>query len=221
MADPATLRRIMVDTQVRPSDVTKFPIIAAMLDVPREAYVPAGWEPVAYAEDAIPVGDGREMVEPRTLAKLLDALDLEPQEDVLLIGAALGYSTALVARLAASVVAVEEDAALARDTEANLAAQEVMNAVVVEGPLTGGAPKAAPFDVILIDGAVETVPAALAAQLRPGGRIVAVFADGDRPGGMGEVRVGHEIGGRIAWRMEFNAGAAILPGFERERAFVL
>ena len=220
MADSATLRRIMVDTQVRPSDVTRFPIIAAMLDVPREAYVPGGAEAVAYAEEAIPLGDGREMLEPRTLAKIFDALALAPHEDVLVVGAALGYSTALAARLAASVVAVEEDPALFAETEANLAAQEVLNAAVIEGPLAEGAPKAAPFDAILVDGGVEWVPDALTAQLKEGGRIaVIVRAAAGRD--MGEMRIGRRIGDRISWRMEFNAGAAPLPGFAAPKAFAL
>ncbi|MBM2576738.1 protein-L-isoaspartate O-methyltransferase [Jannaschia sp. Os4] len=220
MADPATLRRIMVDTQVRPSDVTRFPIISAMLETPREAYVPAGAEAIAYAEEAIPLGNGRELLEPRTLAKVIDALAISPDEEVLVVGAALGYTTALLSRLAASVVAVEEDAALYAETEANLAAQEVLNAAVIEGPLAGGAPKAAPFDAIFVDGGVETVPEALTSQLKDGGRIAVIVQDvAGRD--MGEMRIGRRIGDRISWRMEFNAGAAPLPGFAAPKAFAL
>ncbi|UWQ20196.1 protein-L-isoaspartate O-methyltransferase [Jannaschia sp. W003] len=217
MADSATLRRMMVDTQVRPSDVTKFPIIAAMLDVPREAFVPRGREAVAYGETSIPLGDGREILEPRTLAKLLDAVGVERDETVLVVGANLGYATALLSRMATSVVAVEEDEAMAADAEAALAALGADNAVVMTGPLAAGLPKAAPFDVILVEGGVEEVPAALLDQLRDGGRIAAIFVDGR----LGQARVGVRAEGRMGWRYAFDADAPVLPGFARERSFAL
>jgi protein-L-isoaspartate(D-aspartate) O-methyltransferase len=212
---------MMVDTQVRPSDVTKFPIIAAMLEIPREAYVPGAAESVAYMDGPVPLGGGRELPEARTLAKMLDALDVEIDESVLIVGGGLGYSTAVLARMADGVVMVEEEAALASEAEATLTAQTVMNAAVLTAPLTEGAPKAAPFDVILIEGGVEEIPAALLDQLREGGRIAAIFMDG----ALGEVRVGHRIpdadGGQVAWRFSFNATAPILPGFARTRSFAL
>ena len=216
MADLATLRRVMVDTQVRPADVTKFPIIAAMLAVPREAFVPVGQVPVAYADGPVPLGGGREMLEPRTLAKLLDALDVEAHEDVLVVAANLGYSTALMARMAGSVTAIEPDAAMAADAEAALMAYGV-DAAVVAAPATEGLPKAAPFDVILVDGAVETIPAALLGQLRDGGRIGTIFQDG----ALGEARVGLRVEGTVGWRFAFNAAAPVLAGFERARSFAL
>lgn len=211
----------MVDTQVRPSDVTKFPIIAAMLEVPREEYVPASAKAVAYMDAPIPLGAGREMPEARTLAKMLDALDLALDDSVLIVGGGLGYSAALLARMAESVVMVEEEAGLASDAEATLTAQSVMNAAVLSAPLAEGAPKAAPFDVILIEGGVETIPTALLDQLREGGRIAAIFMDG----ALGEVRIGHRTADadstRIAWRFDFNAAAPVLPGFSRARSFAL
>jgi protein-L-isoaspartate(D-aspartate) O-methyltransferase len=216
--DGAALREVMVDTQVRPNDVTKFPIIAAMLHVPREAYVPAGREAVAYGELAIPLGGGREIAEPRTLAKMLDALDLGREDEVLVIGAGLGYACAVVAHVCRSVVAVEEDADLAAEAEANLSAQGVDNAVVLHGSMVEGAPKAAPFDAILIEGGVDEVPAALTDQLAEGGRVCAVFVDG--AGRLGEARLGRRAHGRISWASEFNAGAARLPGFAVEPGFI-
>jgi protein-L-isoaspartate(D-aspartate) O-methyltransferase len=210
---------MMVDTQVRPSDVTKFPIIAAMLDVPREVYVPASAKAVAYMDAPVPLGDGREMPEARTLAKILDALDVEIDDDVLIVGGAYGYSAAVLARMAASVVMVEEDHDMAAEAEAALAARDVLNAVVLEGPLAEGAAKAGPFDVIVVEGGVETVPDALTAQLRPGGRIAAIFMDGP----LGQARIGSRASGpddgRVAWRFAFNAGAPVLPGFAAARGF--
>ena len=217
MADRATLRRVMVDTQVRPADVTEFPIIAAMLDVPREAFVPSGQQAVAYSDAAIPLGGGREVMEPRTIAKLLDALNVGPEEDALVVGANLGYATALMSRLAGSVTAVEPDAGMAEEAEAALSGLGIDAAVVV-GPAEAGLAKAAPFDVILVDGgAVETIPGILLDQLRDGGRIAAIF----QAGPLGEARVGLRVEGTIAWRLAFNASAPVLPGFELERGFAL
>ena len=206
----------MVDTQVRPSDVTKFPIIAAMLDVPREAFVPSSQAPIAYADGPIPLGGGREMTEPRTLAKMLDALDVEADEDVLVVAAGTGYAAALLWRMAGSVVAVDADADLVSEAEAALAGLGI-DVAVVQGDPAEGLAKAGPYDVILIDGAVERVPDALTDQLRDGGRIGAIFQDGM----VGEARIGVRAEGAIGWRVAFNAGGPVLPGFERARSFAL
>ncbi len=217
MAASQTLRTMMVDTQVRPSDVTKFPIIAAMLAVPREAYVPQAAQPVAYMDAPVPLARGREMPEARVLAKMMDALDIHLADQVLVLGGGLGYSTAVLARMADSVVMVEEDEALAVEAEAALAAADVDNAVVLRGPLAEGAAKAGPFDVIFIEGGIETLPEGLVAQLREGGRMVAMF----QTGALGEVRIGRKSDGHIGWRFAFNASAPVLPGFAAAHGFSL
>ena len=155
-------------------------------------------------------------MEPRSLAKLLDALDVEPSEDALVVASNLGYATAVLARIAGSVTAVEPDEAMAGESEMALAANGV-DAAVVCGPAAEGLAKAAPFDVIFVDGAVETVPEPLLAQLREGGRIGAIF----QTGALGEARIGYRIEGRMAWRYAFNAAGPVLPGFERARSFAL
>lgn len=217
MADFATRRRMMVDTQVRPSDVTKFPIIDAMLSVPREAFVPDALREAAYVGENLTIAPGRVMLEPRTLAKLLDALDIQPSDLVLDLGTGLGYAAAVLGRLADAVVAVEEDAALAAEAQQILSLQGVDNAAVVAGPLTQGAARHAPYDAILIEGGVENVPAVLTDQLRQGGRIGAVFMSG----GLGTARIGTKHAGTVTWRNAFNATAPVLPGFAQERAFTL
>ena len=217
MTDFDANRTMMVDTQVRPSDVTKFPIIDAMLNVHREAFVPASRREVAYVDANISLGQGRVILEPRTLAKMLDALELKQSDMVLNIGAGLGYSAAILARMTEAVIAVEENVALAKDAETNLAEQGADNVVVLEAALTSGAAKHGPYDVILIEGAVHTVPEALTDQLKDGGRIAAIFAKG----ALGECRIGYKIDGNVSWRMAFNAGAPVLPGFEAESAFSL
>ncbi|MEJ6403522.1 protein-L-isoaspartate O-methyltransferase family protein [Yoonia sp. 2307UL14-13] len=217
MSDFIARRTIMVDTQVRPSDVTKFPIIDAMLDVPREAFVPANLREAAYLGENLEIGGERVLLEPRTLAKMLDALNIQPGYVALDIGCGLGYSTALLAHMCDFVVGLEDDDDRAEEAQSLLSEHGIDNAAVVHGPLAEGAAKSGPYDVILIQGAVEAVPEALLGQLREGGRIACVFAEG----ALGVVRIGHKIDGRMTWRFSFNAGAPVLPGFHKPAAFTL
>jgi len=217
MTDFATRRTVMVDTQVRPADVTKFPVIKALLSVPREAYVPRSLREAAYVGENLVIAPRRVVLEARTLAKLLDALDIQPDEMVLDLGCGLGYSTAVIARLAEAVIAVEEDAALAAQAEKTLASEGVDNAAVITGPLAQGAAKHGPYDVMTLQGAIETLPQALSDQLKEGGRIGCVFMEG----ALGVARVGYKVDGVVTWRFAFNATAPVLPGFELRRGFVL
>ncbi|GFE52094.1 protein-L-isoaspartate O-methyltransferase [Roseobacter cerasinus] len=215
MIDFASRRTMMVDTQVRPSDVTKFPIIDAMLTVPRETFVPAAQREAAYMGGNLDLGGGRVILEPRTLAKMLDALDISNDELVLDVGAALGYSSAVMARMAEAVIAVEEDEALAAEAQDALAEVGADNVVMHAGPLVEGAAQHGPYDVIVVQGGVNSLPPVLLEQLKEGGRIACLFMSG----ALGEVRVGHKSDGRMSWRMSFNAGAPVLPGFAKEAAF--
>lgn len=217
MTDYAARRTMMVDTQIRPSDVTKFPIIDAMLAVPREAFVPRQSREAAYMGENLDLGGGRIMLEPRTLAKMLDALDIRGDELVLDIGAGLGYSTAVMARMAELVVAVEEDEGAAQEAQSLLLDHGADNAVVHNGPLAEGAAEHGPYDVIILQGAVENLPDAIIDQLKEGGRICCLFQEG----ALGVVRVGYKIDGEVSWRFAFNAGAPVLPGFEKHAAFAL
>ncbi len=215
MADFTQRRVTMVDTQVRPSDVTKFPILEAMLSIPREVYVPDGKQDLAYVDTPVDLGDGRQLLDARAIAKLLEALTPEPADLVLEIGASTGYTTALLARMAEAVVAVEQDEDLARDAEVNLSEQGVDNAALVTGSLAEGSVKHGPFDMVMIFGGVQIVPTAIIDQLKEGGHIAAIFMSGQ----VGEARVGVKSGGRMSWRMAFNATAPLLPGFAKEPDF--
>lgn len=217
MTDFAARRRIMVDTQIRPSDVTKFPIIEAMLAVPREVFVPDARREAAYAGNNLDLGRNRVLLEPRTLAKMLDALNVTDDELALDIGSCFGYSSAVVARMAQAVIAVEQDEAMAGEAPALLSDIGADNVVVHAGPLAAGAAEHGPYDVILIEGGVEDLPAAILEQLKDGGRIGCIFMDG----ALGAVRIGYKSGATVSWRFAFNAGAPVLPGFERQRAFAL
>lgn len=217
MTDYAARRTMMVDTQIRPSDVTKFPIINAMLSVPREEFVPSDKIEAAYVGDNVSLGGARVVLEPRTLAKTLDALDIHSDELVMDVACGLGYSSAVISKMAAAVIAVEEDESLAEEAQAALARADADNVIVHTGPLAEGAAAHGPYDVIILEGAVEHMPDAILAQLKEGGRIAALFAEGE----LGVVRIGYKIDGEMNWRFAFNAGAPVLPGFERHRAFTL
>jgi len=216
MTDFATRRTFMVDTQVRPSDVTKFPVIEAMLAVPREAYVPDQKREAAYDGENLDLGSGRVVLEARTLAKMLDALDIQSDDVVLDIGCGLGYSSAVIARMADAVVAVEE-AAFADEAQSILSQQGADNVAVVEGELRDGAAKSGPYDVIILQGAVESMSDAILDQLEEGGRIACLWQEG----ALGVVRIGYKLDGQVNWRFSFNASAPVLPGFERHAEFSL
>ena len=215
MPDFSAARIQMVDCQIRPSDVTRYPIIEAMLAIPREQYVPSALRSVAYAGAHVELGDGRVVLDPRVFGKMLDELALSSSDLVLDIGCALGYSTAVLAHVAEAVIAIESDAQMAGEAATTLAEQGVDNAVATEGVLTEGDPAHGPYDVIMIQGGVEEMPQALLDQLKPGGRIAAIFMDG----GAGQARIGIKTGNGIAWRHAFDATAPVLNGFERAPAF--
>ncbi|MCC7319825.1 MAG: protein-L-isoaspartate O-methyltransferase [Rubellimicrobium sp.] len=217
MADYATRRTLMVDTQVRPQDVTRFPIIDAMLNVPRERFVPQALREAAYIGESLPLGPGRVLLEARTFAKMLEHLAIGPEDSVLHVAAGLGYGSAVMARMAQFVAALEDDADRARAAEAALSETGSDNVAVFRAPLDAGAPQAGPYDAILIEGGIEILPDAIAAQLKDGGRIAAVFMDGP----LGEVRLGLMAGRRISWRGAFNATAPVLAGYARAAAFTL
>jgi len=216
MTDFKSARTAMVDCQIRPSEVTRYPIIQAMLTVPREQYLPSEAQAIAYMGEHVDIGGGRVCLDPRVLAKLIDALAIQPDDLVLDIGCGLGYSTAIIANIAEAVVALEEDEAQAEEAAATLSAQGVDNAVVEKGPLVGGAPSHGPYDVIIIQGGIEALPDAIADQLRPDGRIAVI----EMMGPLGVAQLGVKGANGISWRRSFDATAPILPGFAAEKAFV-
>jgi len=217
MPDFAARRTMMVDTQVRPSDVTKFPIIDAMLSVRRELFVPSEQIEAAYISENIGIAPGRVVLEPRTFGKMLDALNINDNELVLDIGVGYGYSSAVIARMAEAVIAVEEDEVLAAEAQSVLSDEGVDNVVVHVGPLTEGAANHGPYDVIMVQGGVVDVPEKLIDQLKDGGRIACVFMKGQ----LGLVQIGYKIDGEMSWRFAFNASAPVLAGFEKCAVFAL
>jgi protein-L-isoaspartate(D-aspartate) O-methyltransferase len=213
--DFAQARRMMVDCQVRTDDVTDLKIIDAMCDIPRERFVAADCANLAYLDRDLPVDakSGRYLLHPRLLAKLVQAAEVGPDDKVLDVGCATGYSSALLARLAKSVVALEEDADLAARARQALTAPNIK---VVSGPLVAGWPSGAPYDVILLNGAVDEPPTRLFGQLAEGGRLVCVVRDGPA----GKAMSYRAVQGDVSGRSVFDANVRLLPGFAKEPSFV-
>ncbi len=215
MTDFAARRVMMVDTQVRPSDVTKFPIISAMLAVPREDYVPDAKREAAYMGGNVELAPGRVMVEARTLAKMLESLDILPTDRVLDLGCGYGYATAVIADLAAFVVGVESNAGCVTIAQRRAADRQTRRAEIRCQPLMAVNPEM--FDAILIEGGVEEISEAVLSQLAEGGRIAAIFMQG----ALGTVKIGVKHAGQVSWRFAFNASAPVLPEFSAVRGFTL
>ena len=217
MTDFAAARRHMVDGQVRTADVTDLRIISAMLEVPRERYVPAQAAGLAYLDLGMGLKDAgaaaRSLLKPMVLAKLIQAADLAADAKVLVVGCATGYSAAVLAKIAGQVVALEQDEKLRGIALAALAG--AANVTVVNGPLVDGWAQGAPYDAILIDGAIEELPPTLARQLKDGGRLVCVM--GSAPGA--SAMVYRKSGGELSGRAIFDAAAGLLPGFAKAAVF--
>jgi len=220
MTNFETLRQRMVDSQIRVNDVTDHSLIRAFAETPRELFVPSAQKPFAYGDRDIPIGAGengeRFLLSPMVLAKIIQALQIDASSVVLDIGCGSGYSTAIVAQLAGSVVAVEQDETLVSAAEANLQTLGFDNAAILQAKLVAGLAGEGPFDAILISGGVEEVPGALKEQLNDRGRLVAVVMAGRT----GQARLYERVGSQISERALFNASAPILPGFRKAREFV-
>ncbi len=217
MIDYRAARLNMVEGQLRTNKVTDAALLAAFLAVPRERFVPPALRGAAYVDEDLPLGGGRYLMEPRVLGRLLQLAAVAPNERVLEIGAATGYGTALLSRLAAQVVAVESEARFIAPLRTALAELGAANVVIVEGDLAAGHAERAPYDVIVIEGAVGQIPERLARCLGEGGRLVTVLKPDS---GMGQGVLTTRIGGVLSHRPAFDAGTPLLPGFAPAPSFV-
>jgi protein-L-isoaspartate(D-aspartate) O-methyltransferase len=218
MFDFSAARTFMVEGQIRTNDVTDPRITGAMFTLERERFVPPAWKTLAYSDSEIPAAEGskRMLPTPVVTARLIRTADIKSSDYVLHIGAATGYGSAILAKLANSVVALEEDAALAKAASDNLSALGIGNVAVVTGPLVKGYPAEGPYDVIVIEGAVETLPDQLASQLKDDGRLVAIHGAGRT--GRGTLFRKTQSG--LSGSPFFDAAAPLLPGFVAPPAFV-
>lgn len=217
--DPFADRRLsMVDSQLRTNKVVDEALIAALSELPREDFVPDRLAPVAYVDKDLPLEGGRFLMEPMVFARLVQMLQLSPGDIVLDIGCGTGYSSAVLARLCSTVVALECDPALAETARRNLARADIDNVIVVDGALAAGYPDQAPYNAILVGGAVPEIGTALTGQLAENGRLAAVVTRGSPPG---RATCAVRGGGGVSQRVAFDAGTLPLPGFEKAERFVL
>ena len=216
IVDYALARRKMVESQLKPNKIIDSRVLDAMGTVPRELFVPPHLRGVAYVDEDVRIADGRYLMEPTVLARLLQAATISPTDAVADIGCASGYTAAVAAHLAEVVVAVESDAKLVEQASGNLTQLGADNVVVMKGALGKGLPAQAPYDVIIVDGAVDAIPSTLTKQLDEGGRLVAVVAESS---GVGTGTVVTRIDGGFARRALFDASVPRLPDFTAEPGF--
>src|SRR3984893_13379476 len=226
LSQSALHRRTMVDCQIRTFDVTDQPLLARMLEVPREHFLPGELAPLAYSDIGLqlkPAGSGgerRTLLPPLVLARLIQAAGVVSTGMVLDVGAATGYSSAIFAGLAGRVVALESARSLYNALRSNLDAFDLAKVQTILAPLAEGAPKEAPFDVIFINGAVEANLEALLAQLKDGGRLVAIEpGPGDSTGRAGKAVRYEKIDGGTGYRVLFDASAPVLGAFRKGEQF--
>ena len=218
MFDFADARMRMIESQLRPNRVTQPDVVRAFSLIPRERFVPKSRRLMAYADEAIAIGDGaqqRYLNPGMVTARLIQTLELNKDSLVLVVGAGTGYSSAVLAEIAGSVIGLEEDPEMASQAGDLLVDLGLSNTVIVDGPLAGGLPDQGPFDGILIDGAVEAVPHALLSQLKEGGHLATV--EGAPP--YTQAVVYERFGEDMSRRALFEAGSKPLPGFEKAHAF--
>ncbi|HEV2678104.1 MAG TPA: protein-L-isoaspartate O-methyltransferase [Aliidongia sp.] len=208
----------MVDSQIRPNKVTDPAVLSAFIDVPRELFVPEALRGAAYIDEDLPVARNRFLMEPMVLARLVQAATVQPSDRVLVVASGTGYDAAILGRLALIVFAVEPDAALADVGRAAFVACGAGNVTTVVADPTHGHKAQAPYDAILLGGAVADVPEALLQQLTDGGRLVGVVKAGD--GRVGQAVLIERVPGGFSRRVLFDAAIAELPGFEPAPAFV-
>ncbi len=209
-------RRSMVDSQLRPNKVTDQALLDAMAVIPREQFVPDAFRSAAYVDEDVPLGNGRFLLEPMVLGRLIQAAAATHSDSVLDVGSATGYGAAVLSRLAATVVGLEIDGPMADRANSALSALGIANAMILQGPLEQGVPRQAPYNVIVIEGLADEVPSMLLGQLADGGRLVGVVRDR----GVGRAMLFTRNGEINSTRVLFDASVSMLPGLQCQPGFV-
>tara|TARA_B100000900_G_C20431645_1_gene655249 strand:+ start:79 stop:726 length:648 start_codon:yes stop_codon:yes gene_type:complete len=207
-------RIAMVDCQVRPSDVTRYNVIDAMLTIKREEFVPRNLRSISYSENHLKINNDRYILDPRTTAKMLDACNIKKNDLVLDIASGYGYSSALISRLAETVISLEEEF-FVEEAKRNLSSQSIDNAIVCEGELSNGEPKYSLYDVICIQGGVEIISKNIIDQLKVGGRLICIMIENN----VGMCALGLKLENGIDWMKLFNANSPLINNFKKEKKF--
>ncbi|WNJ98752.1 protein-L-isoaspartate O-methyltransferase [Thalassospiraceae bacterium LMO-JJ14] len=216
-AQYAKARRNMVDSQILPNRVTDENVIAAMGSLPREMFLPAARQMLAYSDETVLIEDGRYLMQAMVLGRLLDVAEVKKSDVALAVGCGTGYGVAVLAKLVDTVIAIESDNSMRSKAERNLGELGIDNVAIVDGTLAEGHPKDAPYNLIYIDGAVPEVPEGIAKQLGDGGRLVCVEMQPGKPVGRGVLVT--RFGDVVSKREIFDAVEPVLPGFEKEAVF--
>lgn len=212
-------RKAMIDSQIRPNKVIDERVVAAFAHTPREEFVPKALREVAYVDEDLALSGGRYMVEAMVMGRLLQALEIKPEQNILLVGAGTGYTAALLSQLCASVIAIDNRTSAVEKTQALLGKMEIGNVAVLKGKLTEGYASEGPYDAILIEGGVEIMPDALMMQLTPNGKCGAVWRQGANA--QGEASLWSNAGGQFVRRALFNAQVPTLVEFKAKPTFQL
>jgi protein-L-isoaspartate(D-aspartate) O-methyltransferase len=215
--DFSRARRTMVDCQILPNNVTDQRIIDAMMELPREMFVPKPKRSVAYVDESLALGFGRFLIEPMVAARLMQILELKSTDVALSIGAGTGYCIAILGRIVETVVAIEQIPTLAQNATKNLSELGIDNVAIIEGQLEGGAPKQSPYNIIFFDGAINEVPTAISDQLAEEGRLIAMIK---KTNGICQAHLMTRSGGVISGRNIFESSTPLLPGFDHKIAFL-
>ena len=210
-------RKAMIDSQIRPNKVIDERVIEAFATIPREAFVPRSLRDVAYVDEDLSLSGGRFIIEAMVMARLLQALSLKPESNVLLIGAGTGYSAALLSQLCASVIAIDNRGPAVEKAQDILSQMEIGNVAVLKGKLTEGYPNEGPYDAIIIEGGVEVMPEALLTQLAPNGQCASIWRAS--PSAQGEASIWSRAGGQFVRRSLFNAQVPTLNEFKAKEEF--
>mgnify|MGYP001231810485 CR=1 FL=1 len=214
--DYAAARHNMVESQIRPNHVTQEALLDALRTLPREAFVPTEFQATAYVDNPVPLGDGRYLMSPLTMARLMQEASPASSDLALVVGCATGYGAAVLSHMVGAVVALECDTGMAGEAAQTLTGLGINTVAVIEGGLGDGYPDQAPYDVIFFDGAVLEVPESIASQLAEGGRLVCIQSGN----GTDSAVVMSRHGGGLSSRSVFEMATPLLPGFERKKAFV-
>lgn len=211
-------RKVMLESQIRPNKVIDELVLSAFLEIPRELFVQKSMRDIAYIDEDLPLSNGRYLIEPMVLARMVQSLELKVSDNVMIIGVGTGYSTAIISKIVTSVIGVESRSPLIQKAENNLAQLEITNTVLFKERLQEGYSKEAPYNAILIDGGVSDVPSSILNQLADDGKLVSIYRSENTA--VGEASIWMRSGKKFSRKCLFNAQVPTLDEFKEKQEFL-